>query len=255
MTDEDRYIYGRIAAHQPLYSLQVAEAIKEELRPIVVEWSNGHLHGIYVAGSLAKDTGISGTTDIDILVSLKHTATSNLRDVYETLFSQLSSRQLNPRRQNVSIGLSAGDNNQIKVDVVPARKHREQGNDHSLWSHKHSTWRQTNIHDHVRLVASSGRTDVIKAMKIWRKCNNLEFPSFLLEMTVLTALSGNRNPSIAESFVTVLKYIRDELPAATIYDPANSNNKVTEDMTPAEKQKLSVAAALSLDSTWRQVIW
>lgn len=251
----DNYVNSVLARHPPTYGLSDAIRVRNALQPTLAQWSNGYLHGLYVAGSLAKGTGISGTTDIDILVSLRHDTPNTLQEIHTALFNWLTGAGYSTIRQNVSVGLSTGQNNALKIDVVPARKVNAWTNDHWLWSHKRLTRTQTNTHEHVRLIANSGRQNEIRAVKVWRKCNGLEFPSFLLEMSVIRALAGYRFNNLAYNFVTVLEYIRDELPRARIIDPSNSNNNVTDDMSQQEKQILSRTAATSLARDWPQVIW
>jgi predicted nucleotidyltransferase len=249
--NNDQYLQGVLVRHQSAGNMTVAQTVANNLSAPINAWANGFLDGMYISGSVAKGTAISGTSDVDILVLLIPGTPENLQQVYETLHTALTNSGHRPVRQNVSLGLQVGA---IKVDVVPSKRQSLQTNDHSLWSHKKSTWRQTNIHRHVQLISQSGRVDDIKLIKIWRKLHNLDFPSFLLEMTVLQALRGSTY-SLANNFVTVLEYIRDTLPKARILDPSNTNNAVTDELNQQEKQLLANAAARSLSSNWNQVVW
>src|SRR5688572_29593188 len=119
MTSEDQYVAGVLQRHQSLSSTLIAQGVINTLSGSIGAWSNGHLHGVYPSGSIAKGTAISGSSDVDILISLKNTATTSLKDIYETLFNKLTSDGFTPRRQNVSLGIVL---NGWKVDIVPARK-------------------------------------------------------------------------------------------------------------------------------------
>ena len=89
------------------------------------------------------------------------------------------------RRQNVSIGI---DYNSDQIDLVPARRQSQYGNDHSLYVSKKNSWIKTNIDTHISQVSNSNRLNEIKLVKIWRNANNLDFPSFYLELVVIDAL-------------------------------------------------------------------
>jgi hypothetical protein len=252
MTSEDQYVASVLQRHQSLSSTLIAQGVINTLSSSIGAWSNGHLHGVYPSGSIAKGTAISGSSDVDILISLKNTATTSLKDIYETLFNRLTSDGFTPRRQNVSLGIVL---NGWKVDIVPARKQSLINNDHSLWSHKTQTWRETNIHQHVQYVTNSNRLNEIKLLKIWKKLHGLEFPSFPLEVTVISALWGKSTITPAANFVTVLEYIRDSLATARILDPTKPSNVLSDELTSTEKTILSRAASNSLGGQWNQVLW
>ena len=252
MNDSDRYVYDVLNRHQSQSSLLVAQAVINNLTNSINAWANGHLHGVYPSGSIAKGTAISESSDVDILVSVKNTATESLKDVYEKLFNRLTTDGYAPRRQNVSLGITLSG---WKIDIVPAKKQSLLNNDHSLWSHKQQTWRETNIHQHVQFVTNSNRINEIKLLKIWKKLHNLEFPSFPLEVTVINALSGRSTTTPAANFVTVLEYLRDSFSTARIIDPTKSSNILSDDLTLLEKTNLSTAAGNSLTGQWNQVLW
>src|SRR5205823_1399197 len=118
-------------------------------------------------------------------------------------------------------------------------------------------WTQTNVATHISTVVSSGRVNEIRALKVWRKCHNLDFPSFYLELTVIDALWGKtKGTNLARNVSTCLEYIRDNLEAACVIDPANTANIISDDLTASEKKKIAQAAAKSRDEPyWEQVLW
>jgi hypothetical protein len=252
MTNDDQYVISVLNRHQSSSSILVAQSVINAMSSSINTWSNGHLYGVYPSGSIAKGTAISESSDVDILISLKTTATTSLKDIYETLFTRLTTDGYAPRRQNVSLGVVLSG---WKIDVVPARKQSPLNNDHSLWSHKSQTWRETNIHQHVQYVTNSNRINEIKLLKIWKKLHNLEFPSFPLEVTVINALYGKSTTTPAANFVTVLEYIRDSLPTVRIIDPTKPSNILSDELTLLEKRNLSTAARNSLGGRWNQVLW
>ena len=161
-------------------------------------------------------------------------------------------RGWSPRAQNVSIGIL---HHGIKIDLVPGRQQPGFKNYHSIWRRKAATWTQTNVALHIERVRASGRTREIRALKIWRRNHGIDFPSFYLELTTLDALSG-RGQSLADNVQRALVYIAENIEAATVEDPANTANCVSEDLTNVEKKALAAQAeASSREPSWENVLW
>lgn len=250
---DDYYVNSILAAHRPAYTTNDALQFRATLLPTLQRWASTNLISVDVSGSLAKGTAISGNTDVDLLVSLRHDTPHTVQEISNNLLAWLRDAGFSVDRRNVAVSI-AGANN-LKIDIVPARKQNAWTNDHWLWSHRTSGNRQTNVREHITYVTNSGRVNEIKALKIWRKLHGLDFPSFLLEMTAITALSGRQQGNIATNFVQCLSYIQNDLPTARLIDPANTNNIVSNELSVTEKQALARAARTSLGQNWQQVIW
>ena len=247
----------------------VAERALGTLGPTIREWAGEALAGISFSGSYAKGTAISLGTDVDLFVSLHDRNGASMKEIYWGLFGFLKERGFHPAAGNVAVRVEWDG---MKVDLVPgrrrcngptSRKEREKWgtptytppDDHTLYRRKADSWMQTNVGEHIRLIAGSGRTAEIRALKVWRARQGLEFPSFYLELTVLEALRGSRK-KMAENVTAVLAYIADRLEDAVVVDPANSNNYVSEDMTKTEKREAMAAARRALAMRrWELVLW
>ena len=228
------------------------EAAANAVYKIIQVWAQRYLLGVSYSGSSAKGTAIAGIADVDLFISLKPETPGILSDIYNNLANYAGFQQYNPRRQNVSVGITYSGH---QIDLVPGRKQSGNTTDHSLYRSKARTWTQTNIDKHINTVRNSGRLDEIRALKIWRALHGLDFPSFYLEMTVINALSGKRSAGIASNVVSVLQYLQDDFTTATVIDPANSNNKLSDDLTAAEKKFISEKAAAHLKANWPQLLW
>lgn len=253
MSDSDNYIESVLAKHTYVPGVLVPYATEQVLIPKLQAWAGSHLNRISFTGSLPKTTPISGTTDIDIFVSLKASTPLTLSDIYEQLYQKAASEGWSPRRQNVSIGISYLG---VEVDLVPGRLQPGYTYYHWLWKRKQQTWQQTAPEIHIDKVKDSGRTKEIRAIKIWRKNHGLDFPSFYLELTVMKALSGCSFNNLASNFMRTLRYISTDLPTASVEDPANTNNMISDDLTQAEKKAIAAQAQASYDApTWTQTLW
>lgn len=254
MKEQDNYLKSVIEKHSPDIYFIVEHKIKE-LIPHIHSWANGYRYEIKLSGSLAKGTGISGTTDIDIFISLHHSVKeyNTLNDVYFTLRNKMKKLGYSVREQNVSLGL---DHTGLKIDIVPGVKHGIFGLDHSIWKRKKQTWTKTNIDSHINLVKNSGRVNEIKLIKIWRKNKGLDFPSFYLELSVIEALKGTSliGSSLSNNFIKIMNYFVSEFETKTIKDPANENNEVSEELTNEEKKKIKQFAISTLEGSWEEAV-
>ena len=183
-----------------------------------------------------------------------------MKHIYWSLFQFLADRGLRPQAQNVSVRV---ENNGTLVDVVPGRKHEGSAGDHTVYRRKKGGWVRTNVAEHIRLVLASGRTHEIRALKIWRERNRLDFPSFYLELTVMKALADARSEGLAGNVERTFEYLADKFTRMRVVDPANPKNVVSDDLNPEERQVITAAARKALASIggagrmsgWEEVLW
>ena len=250
----DEYILSVLQRYMiPTGPLSPAEQAANALNPFLRHWAGPYLNNIFFAGSYAKGTGVRGSTDIDIFISLSPNLTTNLAAIYNGLFDFALRQGWNPRRQNVSIGIQYLAQ---KIDLVPGQVQAGYQNYHSLYRSKVNSWTQTNVALQTKLVRESGRINEIRAIKIWRNLRNLDFPSFFLELAVIQALHGRYRNTLADNIVEVIRFISAYLITIRIVDPANTNNIISDDLTVAEKQFIVAQANQTLrTANWGQVIW
>lgn len=250
----DEYIRWVLSRYEvPRGPFSQTELVAAQLKPALTLWAGTALSQIALSGSYAKGTGVKGTTDIDLFISLKADTPGTLKDIYESLFSFASAKGWGPRRQNVSIGVTGGG---VAIDLVPGRIQSGYQNYHSLWRHRKDAWTQTNIALQISTVQASGRIEEIRALKVWRQNHALDFPSFYLELTVLNALYRKPQGQLADNVLSALSYLGESFATARVVDPSNSNNIVSDDLTAAEKKAIVEQAKQSYkESSWASVLW
>lgn len=225
-----------------------------EIVPLIQQWAHEYLDDIYFSGSFAKETNIVGSADLDLFISLKSTADKySLQYLYNSLHDYFQDNGFKTRKQNVSIGMKYKG---LDVDLVPGRIQRGFQNYHSLYKSKADTWTQTNIKKHIDLVKNSDRLDEIRAIKIWRKLNGLDFPSIYLELTVIDALRNRLRGQLAKNLVRVFEYLANDFVFAVVVDPSNDGNRISDDLNQIEKILIAKKAKETLAQTsWENVIW
>lgn len=164
-----------------------ARRVLADLGPVIVHWAGNNLAKLHPSGSFAKGTANRSSTDIDLFISLREDTPGTLRDIYFSLDEALRDAGYIVRRQNVSLHIRIGA---FSVDLVPARRHDRLTLDHSLYLRRRDTWIKTNVMKHVDWVHATGRRDEMRLMKLWRDQHNLDWPSFLVELTTARALDS-----------------------------------------------------------------
>ena len=233
------------SATSPVRGVQTA------LQPLLNEWAGSQLRTVHPSGSFAKGTANHSGTDIDLFVSLKSDTSATLKHIYTTLFNKMKEKGYTPKQQNVSINVRVGG---YDVDLVPAKHQGGNSEDHSLYRRRADTWTQTNVAKHIATVQNAGRISESRVLKLWRNQKQLDFPSFYLELTVIDALSGARG-TLSDNVWKAFEYLRDRFPNARVVDPANTNNIISDDLSAADKAKISAAAGQSRKATdWNQIV-
>jgi len=227
--------------------------IASKVAPVVRAWAGRFLAGLDFSGSYAKGTQIRGGSDFDIFISLLSSTPESLQQIYESLFVAALKSNWSPRRQDVSIGITLDG---VSVDLVPGKIQSGYQNYHSIYRSKKNSWTQTNVSLHVETVRQCGRTEEIRAIKVWRNVHRLDFASFYLELVVIEALKGRARNNLAANVLHVLKFIASNLPTMRITDPANTNNVISDDYSDAEKRGIAMLAANSANKqNWGDIIW
>ncbi|EKD88012.1 MAG: hypothetical protein ACD_35C00094G0008 [uncultured bacterium] len=256
----DIYLQNMLKKYRPVADLVVFMTVWSEVNTLAQSWAGNYLNECTASGSYSKGTAIKGGTDFDFFLSIKTECSNSLQEIYENLFIFLSNKNLNPRKQNVSVGMNL---NGQKIDLVPGKKQPSIfSNDHSLYKFKQKTWTKTNVKIHIDHVRSSGRIDEIKLLKIWRYCQKIDAQSFYLELLVLEAFSNPFDFLITDlhsNFLKILDFISSEIQTRTIQDPSNSANLLSDDLSIQEKktiaQKASISAAKIRSGKISEVIW
>ena len=232
---------------------RILSSVRGSLFREIWKWNNQYIIRIIPSGSFSKGTVIKGSAvDIDLLISLKNQTPFTLKEAYESLYEYLC-HSYYPRKQNVSIRIVFKG---IKVDLVPAQRQPNVSYPHSIYVSKLDTWTKTNIHKHIIMIKKSPHKNIIILLKIWCHLHKLDFPSFLLELTVLEALKRRPNWGIERKFITVLKYLIEQFNYAKIYDPANTNNIVSDTITDDQKLQIIQTARSSYESDcWEKIVW
>jgi len=197
------------------------------LRPLLRGWRyHKYLESVTLAGSHAKGTDLKDS-DFDIFLRLSPDTPGPLSAMQTSLADHLHGHVRNVAVRILYEGRF--------IDLVPARR---RDTCDVLWQARFNTWLKTDIDKQIRYVRNSGLIDEILALKIWRRRHALRFPSFLMELAAIHARP--------KDFRALLHFLATDFPTTRLFDPANSNNVVSDLLTEIEKLRISRTAGMSL---------
>lgn len=229
-----------------------AELVARELKRLVGGWAGKWLMAIEPAGSYAKKTRVRGGTDLDLLVSLGPRTKGTVCQQYHCLFNWLRSRGLKPVTGHVTVIVQ---HHGLLVDLLLARQDWGGSGNHTVFETERERETSTNFATHNRLILESGRTEDVRALKIWRNLHALRFPSFYLELVVLDALRRRARNQPAANLLAVLEYLRDKFVRTPFRDPANFENLVSDELTEHEQMAIAETAGQSLkERDWSNIV-
>jgi len=221
----------------------------DEVLPLLKKWGKEHLLGLTLSGAYAKNTAITLSSQVDVLIALSPVPGMEMKNIFWSLFKFLSDQDLQPHTRDVSIRLETRG---VNVDLIPACRDRETSGN-LLFNKRSGKAIHTDVARHVHLVGTSGRQQEICAFKIWRERQSLEFPSLYLEFSVLHALASERFGQLADNILAVLRYLSHRFELAVVPDPANPDNILSNDLSAADKKAIAAAARDALnDENWNE---
>jgi hypothetical protein len=251
MSNTEQYVASIVEK----YRVQVdtdspAHCAADKILPLVKNWGKQYLLGLTLSGAYAKNTAVSLSSHVDVLVLLTPVPGMEMKNIFWNLCEYLTEQNLRPHTREVSVQI---EHKGFRIDLIPAcREH----NQTVLFNKKSGSSVATDVPQHVHLVSNSGRQQEICAMKIWRERSGLYFPSFCLELAVLRALADESFGHLAENIQTVLRFLSGRFDKALIRDPANADNVVSADLASEERGAIAEAARKALyEDNWKKLLW
>ncbi|MEK6583670.1 MAG: hypothetical protein AABY66_02335, partial [Nitrospirota bacterium] len=205
---------------------------------------------IKYAGSKAKGTMIKENYDLDMVCYFLSDEGRTLKELYEYVKGILSAKYIvEPKASALRIkAQSNGSKIDYHIDVVPGKFIDETQKDVFLYVSTAEKERlKTNIKKHIVYISESNYKDVIKIVKLWRTRNNLRIKTFVLEILVVETLNDEKGLSLSEATICVLNNIYENIRSLKLVDPANSNNVLSDILSPSDKTLFSNKAKEALD--------
>lgn len=187
---------------------------------------------IRYGGSLAKDTAISDSSDIDILCYLSSDCILSVEDIYKEALHALTINGFALKAKNSAICVTGhiGDACWDKtIDVVPGKFIDNNEGDVYLWQNRSQKKLKTNPAKQIDKIKNSNSKDLIRLIKIYRTCRRFELKSFYLEIFCIDVVEKEFDigDDLLDKLVKFCRHYAD-FDSIKIYDPANSANDLSD---------------------------
>jgi hypothetical protein len=141
------------------------------------------------------------------------------------------------------------------IDVVPGRAIDNSFKYANLYRSDKDSSLQTSIKVHIDTVRNSGRSDIIRLMKLWRKRKNVPFKkSLALELITIDGCAGKATNNLEGQLLAALRHVKDNIMNIRLVDPANTNNILSDEISIIDKLLIQNAAKAAIDAQyWSQV--
>jgi predicted nucleotidyltransferase len=228
------------------------EAKASQINKILYERFNSKLATPpYIGGSNNRGTAIA-SSDIDIYLKFRKSAGTieEIRFMVEDFFNDelRDSRLKEVRLQNCSIGLFFEVfKKKYCIDVVPLREIENCHGDTYLYLQGNSFFdrpsiKKTNSKKQGRiLIFSKAEVSIVKLLKGWKKLNGIKLPTIYLELLLRKIFNEYIFPkALLERVLFAVECIGKKIESATIIDPANTNNIISNLLTANEKTDIKM---------------
>lgn len=206
-----------------------------------------------LSGSTQKGTATK-SSDIDIHVKFNKEAGTlyEIRDLIEDFFDESynDNKLLKIRSQEWSVGLFFKIKNEDKrIDIVPMREIENGNGDTFLYSKNKQTIKKTNAYKHDQVFRfTEKQKKIIILLKGWKKENDIKISSTYLELLVLRAFNEIHFPrGIDNTLLSMIDYIGTNITYLRLFDPANTNNVISDSLTYSEKEAIQSFCFKMLD--------
>lgn len=219
---------------------------RDKIKAFLNEQYGSKIYESFNSGSYKKHTAINTKFDLDLVAPFKRNSFSTLEEMFDDVFEKLTEKYQNEtdvKKQGVSIGLTFNEEDEINIDVVPARETSQNTFSEEKNLNLHKTqgngYLKTNIHAQIKHIkAKENERKVIRLLKIWKACHQYKYKSFFIELLVIKAYEkSSPQGNLWEQFKTVLNYVIDNIQSEnfTLKDPGNSNNNLALSLDDTEK--------------------
>lgn len=253
MTPQQYLQYLLTAQAVPESQLNIMRSFRDQIETLIRP-----LHSnlrFYYAGSYGKQTMIRQKFDLDIVVywpSLDYTS-KTIKEIYDSVGARLRTKwqYVNSKTVCWELPFEGG----FHIDVVPGRAIDSAYKEANLYRTDTGYTMKTSIKTHIDTVRGSGRRDTIRLLKLWRERKSVPFKkSFLLEWMTIEGCKGRSFADLPQQVAAALTFIRNNIETIQVKDPANSNNSLSDDLSPFQKTFIRQAADRALNSnSWEQI--
>ncbi|MHA2179982.1 MAG: SMODS domain-containing nucleotidyltransferase [Promethearchaeota archaeon] len=214
----------------------------------------GGKKSMFMAGSFKKKTMIKRHYDLDMFIIWKpeFIPLNEIKDLFYMVRDALNTNWARVEKKRV--GWRIPFENEFHVDVIPSIEDENDSTFSYLYNCYEKTMLKTSMQVHIAFIEKYDCRDVIKLLKLWKYRRKVPIKTFLLEIIIHLASFNFKSESLSDQLEAVFEYIANNIVNKPFYDPANSNNIITNNLTLEEKYEIRDKANNALNrECWGQM--
>jgi hypothetical protein len=222
------------------------EVIKE-LKKLILSFGHKKISKILLFGSSVKLTNTRDFPSVKLLISIKEKDKRSINEINKWLYDFFATLSKEVMHNDHQFEFSFKGVNFV---LVIAKKKENTYNYHFMNSLEAPKQIHTNFDIHTDNVVDNQVQKEIVLMKLWRDKHQLNFPTMYLELVVLHVLRKCKKKNLFSRIIRILDYLRKDFVNDKFYDPSNTNNVISQDLSLDEKLKIQSIARLSLSEEY-----
>jgi hypothetical protein len=227
--------------------------LRDNVRSCIYD-NMGGKKSMFMAGSFKKKTMIKRHYDLDMFIIWKpeFIPLNKIEDLFYMVRDALNTKW--NRIWKKRVGWRIPYENEFHVDVIPSIEDENDSNFSYLYNCYENTTLRTSMQVHMEQIEKYDRRDVIKLLKLWKYRRDVPIKTFLLEVMTHLACYDVTRESLSDQLKAAFEFIAENIVNRTFYDPANSNNIITNNLTHEEKYEIRDKANNALNREyWGQI--
>ncbi|MBD3211068.1 MAG: hypothetical protein GF311_00545 [Candidatus Lokiarchaeota archaeon] len=253
--DEEKWL-RKILNDQNLDKNQLNN-IKNLKKSITDTLKSNYLGGnpiFYNAGSYAKGTMIKTNYDLDIVAYWSPFYNHSVSELYYNVGKLLDRNWKGVSQKTVGWQIQFRGN--FHIDVIPG-KLKPDKKDYAYLYNKDINGRfETSVKKQVKFIKRKRRQKTIRLLKLWKIRKNVPIKTFILELLTVFACKGIPRKNLGDQLRATFNFMKNEILRIKLFDPANSNNLVSNDLTIEQKHRIKNLADQALNAkNWHEAFF
>lgn len=219
------------------------EDLIKELKKLILSQKHIKIHKIALFGSSIKLTNVKERPTVKLLVSIKEKEKCSLDEMKDWFIAFYSKTFKEVALIDYNIEFSFKG---VNLVIVIAKKKENTYNYHFMNKSDLNKELLTNFDIHTGNIVENQVQKEVILMKLWRDKHQLNFPTMYLELVILHVLRKCKKKNLFSRIIRILDYLRKDFVYDKFYDPSNTNNVLSDELSHEEKLKIQTVARLSL---------
>lgn len=219
------------------------EELYKSIKKLIKNFDKKNVKQIYLTGATEKKTNSKSKQTIEILISIKAKDMRSPEEIIESYANYFRYLDFEVQVRQFAICFTYHD---VNFELIPSKLKSGTYNYHYLYDTQAKKVTVTNMNILRNDVVNSKNQDEIILLKLWRDKQGLQFPSIYIELVVMAVMKKCDKKGLFSRFIKVLDYLKKDFAIDVYYDPSNTDNIVSDMLSPSEKELIKQCAKKSI---------